>query len=84
MTTITVQRPLTVRPPRAAKLAAGLFVQLVYALQRQNAARKQRKLRAERMKEAAVVRGYAAHYANHDPRLAADLLAAADRHELME
>ena len=81
MTTITVHSPLTVRAPRAAKWAAALFMQLANVLNRSNSAGAQRRLQAERLAEAAAVRSYAARFAGHDPRFAADLLAAADRHE---
>jgi len=47
-------------------------------------ARASHRLYAERIKEAAAVRDYAQRFARHDPRFAADLLAAADRHESKE
>lgn len=37
--------------------------------------------RAGRIAEAAAVRRYAMSFARHDPRFAADLFSAADRHE---
>ncbi len=43
--------------------------------------RAERQSQADRATEAAAVREYAQRYAAHDPRFAADLLAAADRHE---
>ena len=82
MTTITVQRPITVREPRAAALAAQLFSQFLGWFERSGAARAERRERADRATEAAAVRQYATHYASHDPRFAAELLSAADRHEL--
>ncbi len=82
MTTITIQRPLKVREPRAAAWAAALFGQMLRALQDRRAARAERRERAERAAEAAAVRQYALRYASHDPRFAADLVAAADRHEI--
>ncbi len=82
MTTITVQRPIKVREPRAAALAAQLFSTLLGWFERTGSARAERRERADRTTEAAAVRQYATHYASHDPRFAADLLAAADRHEL--
>ena len=81
MTTITVISPRTVQAPRAAKVAAALFMQVFNALERSSAARAQRRLRTKRLTEAAAVRSYALRFAGHDPRFAADLLAAADRHE---
>jgi len=84
MTTITVQRPLSVREPRAAVYAAALFSQLMALLQRDRARRAERREASERIAEAAAVRQYALRSASHDPRFAADLLAAADRHELAD
>lgn len=84
MTTITVHTPVKVATPRAALLAAGLFMRLLDVLERTGAARAQRRLNAERLAEAAAVRQYAMRFASHDPRFTADLLAAADRHERAE
>ena len=44
-------------------------------------ARAERREVADRAAEAAAVREYANRFASHDPRFAADLMAAADRHE---
>jgi hypothetical protein len=82
MTTITVQRPVKVREPRAAALAAQLFGQLLGWFESSRATRAERRERADRATEAAAVRQYAQEHASHDPRFAADLMAAADRHEL--
>ena len=84
MSTITVHAPRAVKAPRAARLAAALFMWLLSALQRSGSARAQRRLQTERITEAAAVRSYAQRFAGHDPRFAADLLAAADRHERTE
>ena len=84
MTTITVHTPVKVATPRAALWAAALFMRLIDVLERQGAARAERRLTAERLAEAAAVRTYALRFASHDPRFTADLLAAADRHERTE
>lgn len=84
MTTITVHAPIKVATPRAAVLAAGLFMRVLDLLQRASDSRAQRRLAAERLAEAAAVRQYALRFASHDPRFTADLLAAADRHERAE
>jgi hypothetical protein len=81
MTTITVQRPLEVLEPRAAAVAAAIFGRLMTWLESSRAQRAESRERADRAAEAAAVRQYAQRYASHDPRFAADLLAAADRHE---
>jgi hypothetical protein len=82
MTTITVQRPVAVRVPRATAWAADTFARLAGWVERSSKARAERSRAATRATEAAAVRAYAHRYASHDPRFAADLMAAADRHEL--
>jgi hypothetical protein len=82
MTTITVIRPQAVAAPRAAAWAARLFLRLwnaVEAMAETRTARRQARSRAE---EAASVRAYALEMEAIDPRYAADLRAAADRHDL--
>jgi hypothetical protein len=81
MTTITVQSPVKVRVPRAAGWAAALFSGLLTWFEGRQADRSERREVADRAAEAAAVRTYALRFASHDPRFAADLLAAADRHE---
>ncbi len=81
MSTITVQRPIKVHQPRAAAWAADLFNLLLNGLQSLRAARARRRKITDRAAEAAAVRRYARDYAGHDPRFAAELMAAADRHE---
>ena len=84
MTSITVLSPVKVAVPRASRYLANLFVSLIQWLQRTGTSRVQRQLAADRGAEAAAVRQYAQRFASHDPRFAADLLAAADRHESTE
>ncbi len=81
MTSITVQSPAKVAAPRAAGVAASIFTSLVAWSHGRSQARAERAAQADRAQEAAAVRQYAQRFASHDPRFAADLLAAADRHE---
>lgn len=83
MTTITVQKPATVRVPRAAPFAAALAFSLLSACERMLAARRKHKAETTRAAEAAAVRRYADEIRSHDPRFAADLYAAANRHEVI-
>jgi hypothetical protein len=84
MTAITVQMPITVAMPRASRWAAGAFTGVLSWFEHHGTLRAERQLLADRATEAAAVREYAQRYATHDPRFAADLLAAADRHERTE
>lgn len=81
MTAITVHSPASIAVPRASRWAALAFTSVLAWFERQGAERTARQLQADRITEAAAVREYAQRYASHDPRFAADLLAAADRHE---
>jgi hypothetical protein len=81
MSAITVQSPIAVATPRASGWAAGAFMAVLGWFEQHSAQRALRQLQADRAAEAAAVREYAQRYASHDPRFAADLLAAADRHE---
>jgi hypothetical protein len=81
MTSITVQSPIKVATPRATIWAASAFTQLLSWFESHSASRAERLEKADRATEAAAVREYANRYTRHDPRFAADLLAAADRHE---
>jgi hypothetical protein len=78
MTTATVHTPSPVATPRGAIAAAWLAAKLVLAFRYVTApvAVKPR----SRISEAAELRAYARHMCD-DPRFAADLFAAADRHE---
>jgi hypothetical protein len=89
-TTTTFHTPAPVRVPRAAPLAAWLAEQLILALRALSrrlsaapaaqAAARQR----GRVAEAAALRRHAQQLMGADPRFAADLFAAADRHEREE
>jgi len=96
MTTITVQRPATIRVPRAAPIAAAIAFKLLDGIERLVTTRRARRVgierlvttrrarraEADRVAEAAAVRRYADEVRALDPRFAADLCAAADRHEI--
>ncbi len=81
MTAITIQMPIAIATPRATRWAAGAFTGVLSWFEQHGASRAGRQVQADRVTEAAAVREYAQRYAAHDPRFAADLLAAADRHE---
>jgi hypothetical protein len=84
MTTISVQAPRTVATPRGAILGAWVFRQVSIALGTLQARRSERLARqqlAARIADAAGVRRYAQSMMKVDVRFAADLFAAADRHE---
>lgn len=84
MTTITVQSPRTVAMPRGAILGAWLFQVVGRTLGRLEEARRERAERramSHRISDAASVRRYAQSVIQYDARFAADLFAAADRHE---
>jgi hypothetical protein len=81
MTTITVTRPATVVAPRGAAWAASLATSVLGLVSRTLESRAQTKALKTRAEEAAAVRGMAELVRRQDPRFAADLLAAADRHE---
>jgi hypothetical protein len=84
MSFITVNAPATVRAPRAAAWAATAFSSLLSRFQSAGTAQAQRTLKSSKERGAHAVRQYAQRFASHDPRFAADLLAAADRHETDE
>lgn len=80
MSTLSLAAPLPVAVPRAAPVAAYYFLMLLRALARGAQARQASTAMAKRLKEAAQLRAYAMDLQSVDPRMAADLLAAADRH----
>ena len=82
MTTITTVGTPIVSVPRAAPVAAAIFGLLQRAYASLRAQRAERRAQIDRFGEAAAVRRYAFEFLEHDPRFAADLMAAADRHEL--
>jgi hypothetical protein len=81
MTSITVYSPIKVAVPRATRWAAGAFTGVMNWVEHHGEARAARQLQSDRLADAVAVRDYAHRFAAHDPRFAADLLAAADRHE---
>ncbi len=81
MHTITVNTPATVRAPRGAAWAASAFALLLNGWRDAHARRQQRLAMSTRQREAAEVRRLAQQMMAMDSRFAADLFAAADRHE---
>jgi hypothetical protein len=84
MTTITAHTPSPVAAPRGAALAAKLFARVLDALEGIGRARAMAvlsRMEATRATEAARLRLFAQQWERQDPRYAADLYAAADRHE---
>lgn len=82
MTTVTVQTPAPVAEPRGARaaVAAVLALREAFATLRQGLA--QHRAYRGRVAEAAKLRAMAREMARHDPRVASEMFAAADRHEL--
>ena len=81
MSTITVIAPIKIAAPRGAAVAATWFVAFLGWLEKVADKREQSRQLVGRIEEAARVRSYAQQLMAHDPRYAADLFAAADRHE---
>jgi hypothetical protein len=81
MTTLSIRTPAPVVVPRGALPLAGLFTAALgwFGARRQTLVANA--VASDLHTEAAAVREYAHRYASQDPRFAADLLAAADRHE---
>ena len=76
MTTFTVNGTPTIREPRGAAWAAQAAAALLRLFAQRRTMRP-----APPIVEAAQVRALARAYLNSDPGFAADLFAAADRHE---
>ena len=81
MTTITVQVPTYVHVPRGATFFGSLYSAIAAGLTAWNQTRLQRRASAVRAAEIAELREFAWSLMKEDRRYAADLLAAADRHE---
>ena len=81
MSTLTVHVPCPVAEPRGARPAALGFAALLRWAQDQVNARHARQQQSSRTVEAARVRRMVNAMFDMDPRFAADLMAAADRHE---
>lgn len=82
MTTISVTRPAPVAVPVGAILAAELVVRVMGWFSTAKPQRSHTLDEAGRIGEAARVRRMAQEIMADDPRFAADLFAAANRHEL--
>ncbi len=82
MTTVTVNVPVAVVAPRGAVFAASLYSTIASGLWLWRQTRQARREAAGRAAEAADLRAYAGQIMNQDRRYAADLFAAADRHEM--
>lgn len=84
MTTLTTQNPIAVAAPRAAAWAANAWIAVSRAGAALQAWSRHRNARADgigRTSEANRLRHVAQGFMSSDPRFAADLFAAADRHE---
>jgi hypothetical protein len=81
MTTTTVNIPAHTPAPRGALWAANLFLGLLSLGQGAWSAQMQHRAQRTRLAEATQARVYARELERYDPRSAADLFAAADRHE---
>lgn len=81
MTTTTVNVPAQTPAPRGALWAANMFYGLLSLGQGAWSAEMQHRAQRARLAEAAEARAYARELERYDPRCAADLFAAADRHE---
>ena len=81
MTTITVNAPAKVTAPRGAYWAGVWFAAVLNWMEKSGDRRVERRDQSDRWAEAARVRTHARQVMQHDPRVAAELFAAADRHE---
>jgi hypothetical protein len=84
MTIISIHAPRHVAAPRGAAFAAWAFQAIRKIISRLSATRQERAEHrgyAARVGDAASARRYAQQVMQYDARFAADLFAAADRHE---
>jgi hypothetical protein len=81
MSQITLHRPAPVAMPRFAPVAAEWFARLLEVLHLARRVQVVRRERRIRITEANSLRRYANAMMVLEPRLAADLFAAADRHD---
>jgi hypothetical protein len=81
MTSITIHTPATVATPLGAKLAAAAFGRVLTWMTSLVQTGIERIDMNDRTTEANRVRMFANEMLSQDPRFAADLYAAADRHE---
>ena len=84
MSSITVTGVPTVKTPRGAVWAARGAAAIWAALARWRDGRQQHSVALQAAIEAAQVRALARRHAGTDPGFAADLMAAADRHEAQQ
>jgi hypothetical protein len=82
MSTATVHTPAHTAEPRGARLAAAAWLALRDALLALRQGLAERHAHRRRLAEAANVRALARQMHRHDPRVAVEMMAAADRHEL--
>ncbi len=82
MTTVSVHTPAQVAEPRGARVAVAAVLALREAWGSLRRGLAQRRAYNRRIAEAAELRGIARAMDRHDPRVAAEMRAAADRHEL--
>ena len=81
MTTITARSAAKVSKPRAGEVASNPLARLMNWFENLARAPEDVAPSGDLAKEAEALRRYAQRFADHDPRFADDLLAAADRHE---
>lgn len=81
MNIIAVNVPSKTAVPRGASVAAAWFVATLNWLEKLAARRVQSRRLTLRVEEAMRLRNYAQQVMAQDPRYAADLFAAADRHD---
>lgn len=87
MTTLTTHNPIAVAAPRAAAWAATAWIavsRIGTQLMAQVRQSSERTAFVGRVSEANRLRNVARGFMSSDPRFAADLFAAADRHERAE
>ena len=81
MSSVSVNRPAPVHMPRFAPVAAEWFGRLLEVLHLARRVQGAHRERAGRIAEANALRRYANVLRSTDPSVAADLYAAADRHD---
>jgi hypothetical protein len=81
MSTVSLARAAVIPVPRGAVWAAQFWMALQTSFDRRVAKRAELTAAQRVLREAAEVRELASQWARQDPRMAAELSAAADRHE---
>jgi hypothetical protein len=82
MTTVTVRTPTPVVEPRGARVAVAAVLALRDAWAALRRGLVQRRAYSRRVREANELRAIARAMDRYDPRVAVEMRAAADRHEL--